>query len=42
MLPVLQNGQFVGVLERNDVLDALRPIYGERVHVVKEKELARA
>lgn len=42
MLPVLQNGQFVGVLERNDVLQALRPIYGERVHFGQEKELARA
>ncbi|MGL4829684.1 MAG: CBS domain-containing protein, partial [Vibrio sp.] len=42
MLPVLQNGQFVGVLERNHVLEALRPVYGERVHMIKEKELARA
>ncbi|CSC88422.1 formate efflux transporter [Vibrio cholerae] len=42
MLPVLHNGQLVGVLERNDVLEALRPIYGERVRIVKDKALARA
>ena len=29
MLPVLENGQFVGILERNDVLAALRPVYSE-------------
>ncbi|NAW70179.1 formate transporter FocA [Vibrio sp. V27_P1S3P104] len=45
VLPVLENGQFVGMLARNDVLAALRPIYGERLAVVneqQEQELARA
>ncbi|MBY7959695.1 formate transporter FocA [Vibrio fluvialis] len=42
VLPVLENGKFVGVLERNHVLAALRPIYGERLSVVEEQELARA
>ena len=41
-LPVLDNGKFVGLLERNHVLAALRPIYGERLSVVEEQELARA
>lgn len=42
-LPVLDKGQFVGVLNRNHVLAELRAIYGERVTAVKtEKELARA
>ncbi|WP_217515388.1 formate transporter FocA [Vibrio metschnikovii] len=43
VLPVLDKGQFVGVLNRNHVLAELRAIYGERVTAVKtEKELARA
>lgn len=43
VLPVLENGQFVGMLERNHVLAALRPIYGERLSIIDTKdELASA
>ncbi|EKO3931240.1 formate transporter FocA [Vibrio fluvialis] len=42
VLPVLENGKFVGVLERNHVLAALRPIYGDHLSVVEEQALARA
>ncbi|MDE1326053.1 formate transporter FocA [Vibrio aestuarianus] len=38
-LPVLDNGKFVGMLTRNHVLQALRPIYGERLTVVEERSL---
>jgi len=41
-LPVLDNGQFVGMIERHHVLQALRPIYGERLTVVEEQQLERA
>lgn len=40
-LPVLENGIFIGMLTRVDVLKAMRPIYGERLNVVTE-ELATA
>lgn len=43
VLPVLENGQFVGVVTRTDVLAAMRPIYGERVSIVEqERELETA
>jgi len=41
-LPVLDNGHFVGMVTRNHVLEALRPVYGEILSVVEEKQLARA
>ncbi|NAW91154.1 MULTISPECIES: formate transporter FocA [unclassified Vibrio] len=41
-LPVLEDGKFVGMLTRNHVLAALRPIYGERLSVVKERTLETA
>lgn len=42
-LPVLENGHFVGLITRGSVLNALRPIYGERMSVVtSERELATA
>lgn len=41
-LPVLENGQFVGMVSRNNVLEALRPIYGERLNIVEDKQLERA
>lgn len=40
-LPVLENGQMVGVISRMDVLKALRPVYGERLNIV-ERELETA
>jgi predicted transcriptional regulator len=42
MLPVLENGTMVGVLTRAEVMQALRPIYGDRLNVVKETELETA
>lgn len=42
VLPVLENGKLVGVITRENVLSALRPIYGERVAVVEQKELETA
>ncbi len=33
-LPVLDNGYFAGMVSRHHVLEALRPIYGERMSVV--------
>lgn len=42
VLPVLENGQMVGVVTRNEVLNALRPIYGERLNLVEQKELESA
>ncbi|MBN3492290.1 formate transporter FocA [Vibrio neptunius] len=34
VLPILDNGKFVGVVTREDVLRALRTIYGDRVTIV--------
>jgi CBS domain-containing protein len=42
VLPVLENGTFVGVITRASVLTALRPIYGERMSVVNEPALETA
>lgn len=42
MLPVLDKGEFVGTLERNDVLGVLRTIYGDTLNVAEEQHLARA
>ncbi|MDC5704860.1 formate transporter FocA [Vibrio europaeus] len=42
VLPVLDNGVLVGVISREHVLGALRPIYGERVSVVEQRELESA
>jgi CBS domain-containing protein len=42
MLPVLENGEMVGVLTRAEVMQALRPIYGDRLNVVPETELETA
>lgn len=39
VLPVLENGQFVGVVTRVNVLDALRNVYGERASIVGEQSL---
>lgn len=36
-LPVLENGKFVGMLTRIDVLKAMRPIYGDRLNVVTDQ-----
>jgi CBS domain-containing protein len=38
VLPVIENGKFVGVVARQNVLASLRRVYGERVSLV-EKEL---
>lgn len=37
VLPVLDNGKFVGVVMRTDVLSALRNVYGERMSLVQEQ-----
>ncbi len=42
VLPVLKNGQMVGVVTRFEVLDALRPVYGERLNLVEAKDLETA
>ncbi len=42
VLPVLDNGKLVGVVTRENVLAALRNIYGERVSLVEEKALETA
>ncbi|KJY83908.1 formate transporter [Vibrio galatheae] len=42
MLPVLDNGILVGVVSREEILTALRPIYGERVSIVESPELQSA
>jgi formate transporter FocA len=43
MLPVLDNGKLVGVITRENVLEALRPIYGERMNIVEtQRELETA
>lgn len=39
VLPVLDNGQFVGLLERNHVLAALRPIYSDNVQVFDPRQV---
>ncbi len=41
-LPVLDNGHFAGMVSRNNVLEALRSVYGERLNVVEGKQLERA
>ncbi len=41
-LPVLENGNFVGMVSRNNVLEALRSVYGERLNIVEDKQLERA
>jgi len=41
-LPVLEDGHLAGMVDRINVLEALRPIYGERLSVVEEKELQSA
>ncbi|WP_423841105.1 formate transporter FocA [Vibrio mytili] len=42
VLPVLENGVMVGVITRNEVLKALRAIYGERVNLIEQEELKTA
>ncbi|HHF2870024.1 TPA: formate transporter FocA [Vibrio diabolicus] len=42
VLPVLDNGQMVGVVTRTEVLKALRPIFGERLNLVEKNELETA
>ncbi|HCE2829971.1 formate transporter FocA [Vibrio parahaemolyticus] len=42
VLPVLENGQMVGVVTRQEVLTALRPVFGERLNLVEDKELETA
>lgn len=42
VLPVLENGLMVGVITRNEVLKALRPVYGERLNLVEDKVLETA
>ncbi len=42
VLPVLDNDKLVGVVTRENVLAALRNIYGERVSLVEEKALETA
>ncbi len=37
ILPVLSDGNFVGTVSRNEVITALRSIYGEKLNVVSEK-----
>lgn len=42
VLPVLENGKFAGVVSRQEVLNALRPIYGERLNLVETAQLETA
>ena len=42
VLPVLENGLMVGVVTRNEVLKALRPVYGERLNLVEDNVLETA
>lgn len=42
VLPVLENGQMVGVVTRTEVLKALRTIFGERLNLVEKNELETA
>ncbi|NIY81910.1 formate transporter FocA [Vibrio hepatarius] len=42
VLPVLDNGKLVGIVTRENVLAALRTVYGERVSLVEEKALETA
>ncbi|WP_117234094.1 formate transporter FocA [Vibrio maerlii] len=37
VLPVLEHGQFVGVVSRVEVMHALRPIYGDKINVVNQE-----
>ena len=37
-LPVLDNGELVGVISRFQVVKALRSVYGERLDVVETEE----
>ncbi|WP_114764696.1 formate transporter FocA [Vibrio rhodolitus] len=40
VLPVLENGQMVGVINRLDVLDALRTIYGKPTEVTEAQQIS--
>ncbi|MGL1956821.1 MAG: formate transporter FocA [Colwellia sp.] len=40
VVPVLENEKFVGLITRSEILNALRPIYGEKINLVYESELA--
>ena len=42
LLPVLDDGEFVGVVTREHVLAALRPVYGKRVQHQSETKLELA
>ena len=42
VLPVLENGLLVGVVTRAEILNALRPVYGERLNLVEQDELETA
>ncbi|PFG58255.1 formate transporter FocA [Vibrio sp. ES.051] len=42
VLPVLENGQLIGVVTRTEVLKALRPIFGERLNLVEKNALETA
>ncbi|MDF2154814.1 formate transporter FocA [Vibrio sp. CAU 1672] len=42
VLPILENGVMVGIVTRTQVLNALRPVYGERLNLVEEKQLETA
>ncbi|WP_375749899.1 formate transporter FocA [Vibrio sp. HN007] len=37
-LPVLDNGQLIGVISRSEVAVALRPIYGDKLNLIEESE----
>lgn len=41
VLPVIEEGKFVGVITRKEVLNALRPIFGEKLNLIHESEPAR-
>lgn len=41
VLPVIKNKKFVGIITRAEVLNALRPIYGEKLRLAHESEESR-